>query len=1734
MAFLPLRLLRSCPALAIFKRARSIILFQLIALSAYGVEFPIRVTSWDVTPQTELATLELDPARVAEKLYLQIHNIRFGGQVSIKVNTSDWVTIYNKSPEVSFVGFESTLDGIGGINSTISFYLSLSPADIVQGGANTVQVRVNGTDGRSTTIRVLDMDFVDASGVSAVTTTLTEEDPSAWAAPIGYEGSASADEGASLWSSENILFDNIISQRPIKASCATCHFDDGSDLTYFNFSNESIISRSRFHGLSEHQGKQIAAYIRSVNLNLPGDMAAPGRPWNPPFQPGPGTDPLPSDSQLLQEQKAALWMAGKGLDAVADTDAEIYAALFPNGSDFGNIAEIVDHLATLSVRELPMTIQFPDWNQWLPDFAPEDIWDDDVMLNDIRLGNSESDPLPGYLSNLDIPVNEGPKWLYQRLLDELNNIGPAALAANGSLNNTFGDFTADFEMDWYGGMRRLTYGANENDELWQAVKPGITRDEMRESITRWRAVKAAYLVHVFDLETIQDAPVNSYSPDKVPYYRPEPLAFPTWRPKPIAWLVAPHILSDDFDRFDDQEFDLGKHMSNQWYLLQMILNTGARRPGDINLPLDWDYLGNHIQHSYDHSKHDYVMTMFINRIKTLQMRANGNGVKQRGFSLRVTSPDFIYSDANLQRDLFKGLDDLSPDLWRRFFEEYLHEFMSVMGSNNLDTMARSIDNDELEPADFVPRVWSGSNENYFFTNFAISMYRLLPLLEADYVNPALIEDFIAYLKEAFPLSAGGDWSDTPYWDEITTPENYLYLENFEDASSDFSGISNIESIKDSNYEDTSIDNGIPRNGGARYIGRRSLNTGQNVKANAFPSISLNGATKLRLACRTAFKFNNNGSGLASVRMQVRFDNGAIVNGPWVDLNPILYGEKFQTYEADISPPDGANSIDRVQVNWVRQNTTEGGSGNGRVYLDNAMVQDITPIIDTTASNTPSISRIRTIFNRQLNLKIEPSSSSDVVGYNVYRWEADETIDEAIKLTLYPHSPLMDTYQDKSPRRGETYHYAITAVDGAGNESGYSNTETEAVIGDQPDAVVPRITFFTKYVDESDQLQWFGTPNIDLFGFKVYRRAGGEASFNELTTGITLAPLFYEDPNYIEGAFYEYYVNPVTARGEEDNSASALSVGAHYSYDASKAENVVTDANSRVTQWNDISGFGWNAIPQSSETQTYPSVVQSPTGLSMIEFEGPNRLRLISKAEANNILNFATGGGAESNSGFTALCAIRFDSVIGPRNPVLATTGNTNGGFGMRVSQNGYPEVHIGGTLYQNTDVSIVGGDMVILGFTYNAASGDWTLFESKTGSTISGNTPPADFTGSKDIYAGGSGNGGHRIDGQIGEIRILKEGLAREELISDCYVLETKWISRELPIQHLNATNAGSVIGTNVVSWMDQSPSSNDATPSSNNQSSPTYPSDSKFDSGLVGIDLGSLRNRLVLFSAEASDQWLDQTAGNGFAIVAAVRVTEVRNAINDLLGNNSDPSEGFGVRFDANGALSAYLDGTVLSMNQQSVGAGDSLILGINYDATTGLFEFWDSKNDLIISDFVPQGDFSRNSSVTIGGTTNNSRYFDGIVGEVKTFGTTLSSNEFKLIQEEFADKWIHHDFDYWWADLGADIGGQTDDFDNDGMSNFAEYGLGGNPMLASEQSKPLGLEMRDGVLGLSHWRRTNAPELIYKIETSTTLAPNDWSESVFSISDVEAMDDDFEKVFYTIPHSQDSLFLRIVLEEQ
>ena len=372
--------------------------------------------------------------------------------------------------------------------------------------------------------RVLNVYFVDANNNEITIPGYNPqiEDPSTWTAPAGYEGQASIDAGKALFEKQNSLkdptFASFAAPRSIKASCVDCHVKNGTDLKYYSFSNLSIIERAKFHGLSDVQGKQIAAYIRSNS------SPAPGRPWNPPYQPGPGTDSKP-----IQE-----WAAGAGIDWVLPKDRDSLPYLFPNG--IGNVGDIAVN-KNRSAREIPVALQFPDWNHWLPKIHPMDAWGDAMWTSstvpkwydDIRTWLSDSNAknfknfnYPGYVEFFNLLRFD---WTKSHIVDE-------------------SQWTPEFTQTVYGTA------------LWNLVK-------------NWE------LEHEFGLEGYSS---NWYGPNA----------------ESRIWPVNTFFMSSPFMLAIPGNFGVGgnnlsnEYFSNVWYHVQLVVNNSSNGSGEWsgNNPVD--------------------------------------------------------------------------------------------------------------------------------------------------------------------------------------------------------------------------------------------------------------------------------------------------------------------------------------------------------------------------------------------------------------------------------------------------------------------------------------------------------------------------------------------------------------------------------------------------------------------------------------------------------------------------------------------------------------------------------------------------------------------------------------------------------------------------------------------------------------------------------------------------------------------------------------------------------------------------------------------------------------------------------------------------------------------------------------------------------------------------------------------------------------------------------------------
>lgn len=311
------------------------------------ITMPIEILGKDGTIKQIAVPATAAMASDTRQLWLKLHNVRYATKASVQVNDAPWVQLSNKMVNVE--GPAKAFGGIGGGFAVLSVAFDL-PAKTLVAGPNTIRFRFDKTNGLSMGFRVLSVDFLDGNGRHLLPPSqFVQDDPAAWTAPAG----GNANSGKTLWQTAT-LTEGPASTKSLRAHCSDCHAEDGRDLKYFAYTNFAIVERAKFHGLSEAQGKDIAAYIRGI------DVGVFGRPWNPPFQPGVG----------LTSRPLAAFSAGAGLDSVVDEDATL-AAIFKSGFSRASLAE-GNALRRFPLSDIPVGLQLPDWNHWLPEIHPKD------------------------------------------------------------------------------------------------------------------------------------------------------------------------------------------------------------------------------------------------------------------------------------------------------------------------------------------------------------------------------------------------------------------------------------------------------------------------------------------------------------------------------------------------------------------------------------------------------------------------------------------------------------------------------------------------------------------------------------------------------------------------------------------------------------------------------------------------------------------------------------------------------------------------------------------------------------------------------------------------------------------------------------------------------------------------------------------------------------------------------------------------------------------------------------------------------------------------------------------------------------------------------------------------------------------------------------------------------------------------------------------------------------------
>ncbi len=708
----------------------------ILPLEVIGPDGYIVATTFQIADPTGINTLSIEANHLG---YTEgLSPLTGAAKASVRMNNGPWVNLTNSTPGILIASPEVAYGGIGGGYDTVRLNI---PVTNVIAGANIIAFRFNGTDGATSGYRILSLNLFRGAQAVLPPGTFGEENPALWTPP--RPGAADIAAGQALWSQQNIL-KVPGSTTPITASCGMCHDKNGRDLKYFNFSNWSIIQRSLAHGLTQTQSEQIASYIRALSTPAP----AAARPWEPPYQPGPGLDNVP----------ASEWAAGAGLASVLDHDWDMLPTMLPPGT---NLDSITATNSTLNLRTQKVAVQFPDWNSWLPTIHPADIWTSGATAFVTGEANTAYNTLRTALP-AQLPPNAGKPT--------------ASLPVTiGNLDDGARNYISKGRTDTTGGGNWRTLVGTTVD----AVPAGIGIEKAKLYLAKWMGVKHWEVMHEFNMEGLAAAAL----PPSAQGVRGEARGWPS--DGQSVWANAPHMTATNLKNFAGQSKVTGIYLSSVWYQLQMTLNPGMRQLVDTK-PVDWDYHMRHMNLLREYSGEPQALRYEQTMIKAYQMRDNGSGPNIFGWQLRFLHPSKLYSDENDSTAFFDDLDTYDPvnrpNLRRDLLTSQLNSFMRLVTSSSKFALTGSpswprralplvVDlatHDywyALEPVNYTPVAYPGAGEVFVRPDYihADSFYRFIPRLQALQVPAATIVNMNNWRKAAWPLGA---W-DARYPDYIT-------------------------------------------------------------------------------------------------------------------------------------------------------------------------------------------------------------------------------------------------------------------------------------------------------------------------------------------------------------------------------------------------------------------------------------------------------------------------------------------------------------------------------------------------------------------------------------------------------------------------------------------------------------------------------------------------------------------------------------------------------------------------------------------------------------------------------------------------------------------------------------------------------------------------------------------------------------------------------------------------------
>ncbi len=696
----------------------------LYKLTDNKVQLPIEVMG--APGHVEEIVLDLSgKLELVDHLFVLVHNVSYQEKASMRINDGNWLPISNNNSAIQIGSPDKEYGGFGGGYSSVKFTIPKDDLSLIN-GVNTIAFRYNMRKGPTAGYRVIKVNFQDSNGNSLIPEEVfVPDDPAHWEPVLKDEEDII--QGQVLWSSYDL---------GIKAKCADCHTSTGMDLKYFNVSNKTIVEQAKKSGLTQIEGEQIASYIRSLNFEAPSQA----RPYNPPYQPGPGLDDRPPFE----------WAAGAGLDMVLDSDEEMLPYIFPEGTSDEALRKVFDLKGTLNIREMPIAFQLPSWIDWIPETHPKDMMSDqsyDEVVEGIGLWNRQAGTYGYNNVKEDLTVNGVDFYNQNRgqLMSKLEELG------SGPQDFLFKDWTDSDGVFWW--TITASPGLDKNTT-------NLRDEDYKLNLAKFNAVKHWEIMHEFDIQGIQ--------PKDEPYAERMQWPFNNW----TVFAIAPHIVGDQRGNSTmvGQNQEVGYYFSMAWYQLQMILNSGMRNPSGVT-PVDWSYNFAHITLPGHYTGYLQPLLLFQNLIKAYQQRDNDVStneyplVNKTAWNMREVSPWRLYSDTYGNDQTHAQLDEYEEGLRAKLTSHMLRMFMEKVGSLDESDWPRGYDEwDNIEPADYVPTAndfggclfpnpGSGCTDIQN-TNEANAIYTIIPLFQEMGVDSITVIELVDWAAEMWPL---GNW-----------------------------------------------------------------------------------------------------------------------------------------------------------------------------------------------------------------------------------------------------------------------------------------------------------------------------------------------------------------------------------------------------------------------------------------------------------------------------------------------------------------------------------------------------------------------------------------------------------------------------------------------------------------------------------------------------------------------------------------------------------------------------------------------------------------------------------------------------------------------------------------------------------------------------------------------------------------------------------------------------------------